>query len=129
MVNTRELDRVFNTKCLSYIYENLIKFQVQSIYFIYTRLIVHTTLDLVYSKEYISFIRSIYYIILEIFISFCVIYDHVTVTVTCDRYVTQCHIVWQFIISICNIMLILTLKIRNKMKINRVHYLQCWYLY
>jgi len=93
MVNTRELDRVFNTKCLSYIYENLIKFQVQSIYFIYTRLIVHTTLDLVYSKEYISFIRSIYYIILEIFISFCVIYDHVTVTVTCDRYVTQCHIV------------------------------------
>jgi len=33
------------------------EFQVQSVYLIYTGLIVHTTLNLVYFKEHILFIR------------------------------------------------------------------------
>jgi len=52
--------------------ENSIEFQVQSIYFIYTRLIVHTTLNLAYFKEYV--LNMLYgIIILEPFISFYVI--------------------------------------------------------
>jgi len=39
---------------------NSIEFQVQSIYFIYARSMVHATLDLAYPKEYILAIKSTY---------------------------------------------------------------------
>ena len=45
--------------CTSYCTPD-IEFQVQSIYLIYTRLIVHTTLNLAYSKKHMIFIRLTY---------------------------------------------------------------------
>ena len=39
--------------------ENSIEFQVQSVYLIYTGLIVHVTINLAYLKEQVLFIRSI----------------------------------------------------------------------
>ena len=39
--------------------ENLIEFLVQSIYLVYTGLMVHTTLNLAHPKKYALFIRSI----------------------------------------------------------------------
>ena len=39
--------------CIGLIQENSMEFQVQSVYFIYTWLIVYTILNLAYSKEYI----------------------------------------------------------------------------
>jgi len=38
--------------------ENLMEFLIQSIYLIYTGLMVHTTLNLAHPKKYILFIRS-----------------------------------------------------------------------
>jgi len=81
-------------------------------------------LNLAYSKEYVLFIRSTYgkynnVIVLESFMFFCVIYDHVT---ACDSHTNP---------------LILSLKIRKwiekkieirkKVKINRVYCFQLWY--
>jgi len=40
--------------------ENLIEFQVQSIYLIYTRLIVYAILNLAYPKEHVLTIKSTY---------------------------------------------------------------------
>ena len=60
------------------------EFSVQNVYLIYTWLIVHTTLNLAYSKGHIYFILLIYDIILlfqNLLCSF-VICGHVTVT--CD---------------------------------------------
>ena len=45
------------------IQENSIKFQVQSVYLIYTRLIVYAILNLAYPKEYVYYILLIYSII------------------------------------------------------------------
>ena len=59
---------------------------------------VHTILNPVYSKDYILSIRSTYgkylynIIVLYSSIFFCVMYDYVTMTVTCDGYVTQYHV-------------------------------------
>jgi len=51
------------------------------------------------------------------FYIFCVMHDHVTITVTYDRYIIQCYVVWQFVIVICDVMLTPNLKSQNK-KIN-----------
>ena len=45
---------------LGLIQENLIEFQKQSIYFIYTKLVVCATLYLTYYKDYMLSIKSIY---------------------------------------------------------------------
>ena len=39
--------------CIELTQENLMEFQVQSVYLIYTWLIVHTILNLAYSKEHV----------------------------------------------------------------------------
>ena len=41
--------------CIELTQENLIEFQLQSVYFIYTWLIVYIILNLAYSKEYILY--------------------------------------------------------------------------
>jgi len=46
--------------CIGFTQKNLIEFQVQSIYLIYTRLIVCIILNLVYPKEYVLSIRLTY---------------------------------------------------------------------
>ena len=46
--------------CIRFIQENLIKSQVQSVYLIYTRIIVCVTQNLAYSKEYIYYMLLIY---------------------------------------------------------------------
>ena len=75
IVNIRELNIVLNTMYLN----------------IYARLIVYVQLYLTYSKDYILYIRLIYneytiynVIIPESFIFFHMLYDCVTVTVTCN---------------------------------------------
>ena len=42
--------------CIRLTQENLMEFQVQSVYLIYARLLVHTTLTLAYSKDYVYYI-------------------------------------------------------------------------
>ena len=46
--------------CIRLTQENLMEFQVQSVYLIYARLLVHTILTLAYSKDYIYYILLIY---------------------------------------------------------------------
>jgi len=86
------------------------EFQVQSVYLIYTGLMVHATLNLAYSKKHMLFIRLTYnkYIIILKLSSFF----YVTVTVTYDGYVTQCHRV--FVTVTCNIILISNFKFKIK---------------
>jgi len=54
--------RVKSTKepCIGLTQENLIKFQVQNVYLIYTWLMVCTTLNLAYPKEYIYYMILTY---------------------------------------------------------------------
>ena len=44
-------NRAKEKPCIGFIQENSIEFQIQSVYLIYTWLIVHTILNLVYSKN------------------------------------------------------------------------------
>ena len=87
------------------------EFQVQSVYLIYIRLLVHVTLILIYPKSYTYYMLLIYSIIvLESSIFFC---DNDIVTVTCNVMLTPNS----------------KFKIENKWKWkwNRVHYL--WFQY
>ena len=53
--NLRLRVRLKKKSCIGLIQENLIEFWAQSVYLIYTRLMVYTTLNLVYSKKYIYY--------------------------------------------------------------------------
>jgi len=69
------------------IQEDSIEFQLQSVYLIYTWLMVYAILNLAYSKEYI------YYILLIYSMYDIIILDLSMMFYTCDRYVTPYHIV------------------------------------
>ena len=59
MLLTVLVNSCYNT-CIRLTQENLMKFQLQSVYLIYTGLIFHTILNLVYPKEYIYYILLTY---------------------------------------------------------------------
>jgi len=99
--------------CIGLIQENLIEFQLQSVYLIYTWPIVYATLNLAYFKEHIYYIPLIY-----IYNMILLFWNLLYSSVTYDHdmwYVTD---VWQFVIVTCNVILNLNPKSENK-KIKR----------
>ena len=58
--NSKLSDKSKEESYIRFTQDSSIEFQVQSIYLIYTGLIVCTTLNLPYSKKHISSIKSIY---------------------------------------------------------------------
>ena len=79
-----------NKSYIRIIQENSMEFQVQDVYFIYTWLLMHTKLNLAYSKRYIYYILLIYNMILLFWnlLQPFMIYDCVTmiVNVSCDMW-------------------------------------------
>ena len=100
--------------CIGLIQENLIEFQVQSVYLIYTRLMVHAILNLAYSKEHVYYILLTYSIILFSETFYILLY----VTWSCD-----CDFVTLWYVTVVTVTYAIMLnpnsKFQNKIKNKR----------